>query len=460
MASEQDLNIRIRILAEQQGVKLTEDAIQKVRDRTEELAEASDKAAAATGGVTDEMKAQAQAALKQINADEELAEAQKKVGHEAGSVREAIRGLTEVFHGLENGNPIAIFKGLHDIVKGLGLGVAQVAQAFIAMLPAILAIAAPVLAAIGAMKLAANDAEAAMKSWWASAAASAEAYKKKSEEVRVAAEADLAAQLAAVEKLKAGYVTLIATMEEAEKRAKAVTAAEKEYALALAKTSEEKAAIELKYGNADSENTVRNADLKAKNMADAASQARENIRGAETGVNNAQIDFDSAVESTRAFDPDDPRGDEDRKKALIARQKLDAAKSNLDKVTAANNDIISQADKAAKDAQLAKDVAAITKKTAAVNATKIVNTSVANNTAKEADLRATAQSAMESGDFAKQDAAVAELQKMAKAAADLKKSLATQATAVTQSLDAASKQADKNAVQIIAVTQGGTGGGG
>ncbi len=460
MASDTDLNIRIRIMAEQQGVQLTEEAIQKIQERTEELAQSSDKAAEASAGVTDEMKAQAQAAVDQINADEGAAEASGHLGHESGSLREELRGLHEVFRGLETGNPVEVFRGLVNVVKGLGVEIATVARALVGLLPGIALVAAPVLAAIAAMKLAASEARAEMESWWAAAVAGAEKYKQKSAEVKAASEADLKAMTADVDRLKASYVSLIAQMDEATKRSHELVAAQNELNLALAKTDEEKKAINITNGVTMTQNDILNADLKARNTADLATQARENIRGAQTTVDRAQIDFENAKNVTENFAPDDPTGAEARKAALLARQKLDEANANLDKITTANNAIIADADKAAADARLAHDVGAIKLKTADVTAKTLITTAAKTDATKEADLRAKATAAEAIGDNATQDAAVAELAKMAKAASDLNKQLKSTAVVTTAALTDATKQAQQNAVQIISVTEGGLGGGG
>lgn len=385
-----DLEIRITTIADQAGIKLTADGLQRVKERTQELSAAYEKNSRSTSGVTDEMKQQAQQALRNISATEKVAKATQNLDKDLGALKQAGQGVSAVFGGLLTGDFGRVSQGLLTIGKAAS-GASPFVEALFAQFArgaaAASVVAGPVLVLIGAMKMAANDAETAMKRWWAESAAGAEAYKQKSAEVKAAAAADLAVMLASVQRLAAAYSDLIARMDAAEKRSKTLAAAEKELALAKASTPEEKAAIEQAFASKGIADDMTNADLRARNSEDIRSQARQDVRDAEAGVSNAQAGYDNAVSAAAAYAPVstgryDRKGNEvfapstsaaaiqARAAAKAAGDALAAAKSNLDQVQTSASGIFKSTQADIDNAALTKEVGEIKLQTISVNSAK------------------------------------------------------------------------------------------
>lgn len=439
------LEILIRTTAEMQGVNLTEDGLQRVKEKVQELSAKNNENAESSSGVTDAMKEQAQETLRNMAATEKASASAKQAASaaqgfakELGALRLAGNGVSKIMNGLSQGDLPGLVnaaRGVGDVFKAMQTGFATFAGAA----SAAAVVAAPLLVLIGAMKLAANDAEVAMKRWWDEAAKSAEAYKVKSAEIKVAAAADLAAMLADVAKLAAAYDSLIGRMDAADKRAKEVSAAQKELALAKASTPEERAAIEKQFAENAVANDILNAGVREKNAKEAQTQASQENRNAEAGVRDAEL----------AFKANPSRANRDA---------LAAAKGNLDEVQTRTSEVFKKTDGEIDDARHTRKLGGIKQDTFKARAANTGPGPAASpsgaplDAGRAAELRRTAESSQASGDFAAQAAAVKELKLMNAAAKEFSKSTAQHASATAKSLD-------KAAAKIKLASQAGTGGG-
>lgn len=439
------LEIAIRTTADLQGVKLSEDALQKVVRKAEELDQKNRQNAQSTSGVTDAMKERAQQALRNIEADEKAAQAAQRAGRAVNELGKGLgatsrlgQGMAQVMSGLAQRDlpglltagrgVVSVFRTIGEVLTVFGRGAAASAV-----------LAGPLLVLIGAMKAAANDAEAAMKRWWDEAAAGAERYKQESAAVKEAAAKDLAGMLADVSKLSAAWATVISQMATAEQRSKEITAAQKELALAKASTPEEKAAIEAQFGAAGIASDVANAKLSEKNAWEAQTQALQEVRNAEAGVRDAEARLKS--NPSRA----------NQEAVALAKENLEQVQSKAGDVFKSTNEVIDRA-------QHTQRVSGLKKQTLEVTSAK--SAAGAFDPARAAELRRTAEQAQQRGDFSAQDAAVKELRSMTAAANKLAKAVVDAGATTTKALGAATQELEKQKKQTQRAQQAGAGGGG
>ncbi|HEX2860695.1 MAG TPA: hypothetical protein VHN79_03605 [Lacunisphaera sp.] len=421
-----ELEIRIRTIAEEQGIKLTEQGLQRLKEKTQEVAGRTNEAAGEFKGFTAAQKEQAQQMVRNIEATEKAAKGAASLGRDVNTVKGAFSGLRDVIGGALNGNLLQVGSGFGKISAAVTNATPAVQTLFGAIARGAAAasvVVGPVLVLVQAMKMAANDAEAAMKRWWDEAAKGAEAYRQASAQVKSSAAADLAELTASVQRLADSYSALIGRMNDAEKRSKAVSAAQKELELAKAGTPEERAVIEAKFASNELDNEVLNADLRERNAIDAQNQGLQEVRNAEANVRDAEATF--ATNPTRAN-----------------QDAVAAAKANLGEVqTRVSKDVIAPSQSQIEDARLTREVSGIKKQTLSVTTAK--GTAKTASGGNRGDLRAQAEAAQASGDFAAQDRAVAELRKLNNSASGLSKAIIETGATTSSALDAAAKDQKK-----------------
>lgn len=421
-----ELEIRIRTIAEEQGIKLTEQGLQRIKERTQELGQRTGDATGEFKGFTAAQKEQAHELLRGIETKDKAARAAQNLARDVKTAGSAFSGLKNVIGGALTGNIGQMadgFKQLSNAATQASPRMQALFQQIARGAAAASVVVGPVLVAIGAMKMAAADAEAAMKRWWDEAAKGAEAYKQKSAEVKAAAAADLERMIADVQRLAQAYDDLLGRMDNATKRAQAVTAAQKELELAKANTPEERAAVEARFAATAIDNDKLNANLRERNAEEAKLDARAKLRDAEAAVREAESRFKGSP--TRAN-----------------QDAIAAAKANLGKVEEEVAPIFTRANEEIDNARLTREVGGIRKQTLSVTTAKATAAST-DNAARRAELRRTAEEAQARGDFAAQGAAVAELKKLNSSAANLTKAIIESGATTTSALDAATKELHK-----------------
>jgi hypothetical protein len=451
------LEIQIKTTADLQGLKLTEQGLQRVKEATQQVASKSEAYVQSHSKVTDEMKRQAQAASEVLSDQDKLAkhyqvsaQAADNLGKNIGTLKGGFSGLSQVMGGLLSGNITQVTQGFLTLSK-TAANASPAIQALFGQIAsgaaAAMVVAAPLIVAIGAMKQMAADNEKAMQRWWGEAAKSAEAYKQKSAEVKAAAQADLDAMLVKVRELAAGYQSLISDMDRAQSRAKEVANAQKELALAKATTPEEKAAIEAKFGAAGLESDQLNAGVRQRNAEETLTKARGQMDDAEAGVRDAEI----------AFQNNPTRANQDAVKA---------AKANRDKVSSEISPVIEKSYSEMEAARHTTKIAGIRQDTLKVQSSRpaalpsIRPEAVARpdigaplDRDRASALRQTAEVAQAAGDWSGQAAAVDELRKMNAAAKAFASAVAANASGTTAALR-------KTESKLKRTQQAGPGGGG
>ncbi len=442
MASQQQqLEILIKTIADTHGIKLTDEGLRKVKERTEELGRATGGATGEFKGFTSAQKEEAAAIVRGIEAKEKASQASKNLSKDLGSLKAAGGGLTAVIGGALSGNIVQVGRGLLTLgqaannastaIKGL---FGQFARGAAAGSVA----AAPALIAIQAMKAEAAEAEATMKRWWDEAAKAAEAYRQRSAEVTAAAAKDLEELRAEVARTAAEYDALLGRMDTSARRADELASAQKELELAQAKTPEERAAIEARYAATGLANEQGRADLQIRNAEAAEAQARQNIRDAEARVRDAEAAFSS--NPTRE-----------------GRDAINAAKANLEQVQKDASPVFTRAAEVIDSARHNQQLAGIRGQTLSVTTAQATAETLTGG--RTTELRRAAQDAMARGDYAAQDRAVAELRKVKAGNEALVKTVvdfgATTAPAISEAVKEIEKQ--KRQVKNARETTGGGG---
>ncbi len=437
------LEIQIQTTADLQGLKLTEGALQRVKEATQQAASKGDAYVQAHSKVTDEMKQQAQAALKNIDATKKLANEADHLGRNVNSARTAFSGLKDVIGGALTGNILQVGQGFGKI-SSAATNASPAMQALFGQIArgaaAASVVAGPLLVLIAAFKLKASENEAAMKSMWDAAAKGADEYKQKSAEVKAAAEADLAAMIASVERLGQSYDDLVGRMDRAAARQKELNDANKDLELSAAKTPEQKAAIEAKYAAAGVGGDISQAGVRKKNAEETLVNANQEVRNAQASVRNAEQAF--ATNKTRAN-----------------QDAVKAAKKNFDEVSARVSPVIRKAQSEIEDADQVIKIGGIREQTMRNTTASKTAGSLSELNSQKGDLRRTAEAAQARGDFAAQDAAVAELKRVTAAADKLAKAVISSGATTAASLNAASKEIEKNKKRTANTAQAGAGGG-
>lgn len=402
----EDLQIRITTTADTTGAKQTAAALDDVN----------------------------QAAQKTAKGTAELGkEADKTSGHFRGLGRAAY-GFREIVGGIQYNRPIEFLRGLVNIV--LGLGGAFVTTAAV--------IAGPLVAALLLMKKIANDNEKAMKDLWENATHQTKEYKDGVAAAKEESAKDLAAMLADVKALSAGYAELLGRMEAAEKRGKELAGARKELALAQADTPEKKAAVEATFGSAGLETEGLQAGVRKENSEAAIRQIDAVRTAAAIKTAKARGDRDDAVQRAGFFSPeaDSPAARVARTQAAIADSRYKEAVENEKKVNAEAAPEISRAEKVIDESRTVSEVSAIKRQT--LGLTTATSTAKSIDTGgQQAKLRATAESAQARGDFAAQDMAVAELRKLVTAGRQLTNAVINSGATTTDLLKKSAKDLEK-----------------
>lgn len=447
------LEIQIQTTADLNGLKLTEASLQRVKEATQQAASKGDAYVQAHSKVTDEMKQQAQAALKNIDATKKLADESGSLAKNVNSARGAFSGLKDVIGGALTGNILQVGQGLGKI-SAAATNASPAMQALFSQIArgaaAASVVAGPLIVAIGAMKLMASENEAAMKSMWDEAAKKAEAYKVASAAVTAAAEADLARLSAAVAKLAGEYSDLLARMDKAASRQKELNSANKALELSTATTDEQRAAIEARYAAADIGGDISQAGVRKTNAEQAQNQANQNIRDAEAAVRDAQANFDA--NPTRAN-----------------QDAVNLAKANAGKVTDEAGKVISQTQAEIESANQTIKIGGIKEQTLANNNARASAPAASSSSSGSSSSGSSGggSSMAYSGDYNAQSAAIklasfngsispqaaaSALQKLNTEAAALNQAITQNATATAKTLNSTSKK-------LKLATQSGPGGG-
>ena len=428
-----------------------------------------------TGLVTDEMKAQAQAAVDQINANERSAAAAKDAAEKTGSMRQSLYGLKEILSGTINGNMREVANGFIRIgqasqvanspvaalISGLGRG-AAIGGTF----------AAPAIVGLLYLRNEAARTRAAISKIFTDHDRETADLKAGYDGIEKAAKVSLDAQLAEVEKLSAGFSDLTSRMDAAQARAKDLFEAtnklsgaridrDEQAALATAKTPEQRAAIAAaaeakRTALADNsaklglENQASQASVVKTNAEAAKSDAQRAIDAAEADAREKRQAADDAISISGQALRDNGPGSANARRAITAAQaakkEADLADENLTAVRGKSGAII---DTANKQIETADNTAALVK--IQLQALEYAKQAAAQKDVtalqpKIADLKARAQTAEEAGNFSEQDKAVAELRavnaQLAASQARMHETIVTSAKAQTRANNDTSDRVD------------------
>lgn len=376
-----DLEILIRTTAEMQGIKLTEEGLQQIKERTQELAHNSSAATEEFKGFTDAQKAQAQALADSLPPLQQTADGTEKLGRTLVGTKLATAGLSSVIGGLVSGDLLQMSKGFLDLHRAAASATGAMKGFFSSVASGAgvgALIAAPILLAIHKWTKAAEEADKQMQEIWAGQGKSTKALADAQEEAtqRMIKNNDA---------LEASYRKVTDEINDTARAESALAAEKTKQAALLAASPEERAKIE---------------------------QAAE--------IEQAQRDVSTADQAQRAA----------------------VALSGDDRTVRRSNDDLAIAKARLETARLGRQKAAPTPSGGAPL-----------DAGRAAELRSTAESAQARGDFASQDAAVAELRKMNAAAKAFAKATGDNASATTKSLD-------KGTQKLKLAQQSSAGGGG
>ena len=435
---QSNLEITIRTIADEHGIQLTQDGLQQVKERVQQLGASTDKGTAQFTGFTEAQKDQAKVALFYAGTANTATQSTNALSESVHGGGRAFMGLKEVIGGIEFNRPAEAIRGLVNLTGAAGIGLRTLASGFSADAIA----AGPILVAVGAMREIAAENEKAIKRMFESGAKAAEDYKARHSAVVAAAEKELKGLLDELAQLSKAYNDVIADSKRLQQNSAEIMSAQKDLALAQASTPEEKAAVEAKFSGAKSDTDRLNAGVNEQNARESLLALADKGRSADEAVSKAQNEFDSAKDASRQL-LGTPASDGALARAKAAKDALDAAMGNRDRV----RNEITPAMKTAQDqidaAQQSRAVGAIRKQTeTATAATKVSELSEAD-VKKITGLRAAAQTAMESGDFATQDALVAELKNMHKSTKQLAGAINTIMPDISASLAGSAEKTDK-----------------
>lgn len=275
------------------------------------------------------------------------------------------------------------------------------------------------------------------------ASASVDTLKQKLAELEKAARESLQAQLAEVQKLREGYAELVGQIDAAEQRvAKANELAAKrqiaelnlqeQRALAAAKTDEERAGIQADFARrrelaGDSaaeialENRLLNAGIREHNARQTITDARGRIDAARFATfaktqarELADANFKAALERQRREpgEATDRAVREARDARTVAVQAEEAALENVRTVTIEAQQVISSAEQQIAAAQEIRANVPIEQQILGLERDARETARAVDVRGQRADLVRQAEEAMLRGDFATQDAAVAQLRRL------------------------------------------------
>jgi hypothetical protein len=364
MASQTELQILIRTIADSQGITLTNEQLDKTVEKVGKLQEATEQQTAAESAQKAEQHERAEEALRQIDAEEKTAAAAKKTKKETESLsksmrdlRESGRGADEILQGLERGGLGGLTqaaRGSFNLLKGLSAGFAELGIAGAAALPILAAGSAALFLLRQRGEEMARDNQKSLdeagKAW--------QRYQRLVSEASAAIEADFKKQSEAIDQLTENLNNRFDQIGKAEERNKRLSASGNDLAnarrdsaekaaLAGASTPEQKARISSDFARQKESDEISqtvsgfdNTELNAQTRIRAAQEELTNIRGQRRDQQQTLSDAERHAEETKgvaaSFAPDDTSAvaADARKEALAAREALKTAQEkagDLDK---------------------------------------------------------------------------------------------------------------------------------
>lgn len=356
------LDIEIRTVADLQGIRLTEDQLQRVKERVQQLRHATEDNTRITDQEREALRARAQEALRNLEADEKGAGTKRKATDASAALTKELRGLQQagqglngVFEGLSQGGLggfIQAGRGALQLLRGMGSALVNLGPAAIA-----------VGAALKALDLAAQSNQNAIARAYqshaeasAKAAASLEADTKKMEQA-------LDRVILKIQKSAAAFDDLQQRSDRAEKRVSATNAANRELdlaqldeqekaALARASTPEARDSIsrefalrrkdvDRRFEQAELEGAGLQAGVRRQQALDEQARQRRLVDQADAQVRAAEDEFNAAKAEADIYAPTDTRAPVEalRKQALAKRSALEAAQKKRDEVAAAAGEV-------------------------------------------------------------------------------------------------------------------------
>jgi hypothetical protein len=381
-----ELEIRIRTIAEEQGIKLTEQGLQKVKEQTQQLGSAFDKNTASTSKVTEEMKRAAQETLRMQVESTKAGGSTRNLTKELGGLKDAGSGANQVITGLNQGGLgglINASRGAITVVKSLATGALGSL-----LLPAT---AAAGVALVGLNKIAAKL-NADMAKMWDAAAKSREDSAARQAAASAIIEASFKKELAAIEAVIEAIGRRDAMIDKSRERADRLDEPqralrdqaidmEETAALAKAKTPEAQAKVRAEFSRRREavkvtdtlggfKNAESRADIDIANAEGDIRNANQGNRNAEAAVRAAQDELDQATTAAKAFDRRKADGSFEEvamgPQALEARARVRDAQAKLDKLKGVATETTTQNAKIIESAQAQIDAANLVKEETAL----------------------------------------------------------------------------------------------
>jgi hypothetical protein len=362
MASQTELHILIRTIADSQGIKLTNEQLDKTVEKVGDLQKATEKQTTADAAQKAEQHDRAEAALRQINAEEKAASAAKKTTEETErlskgmrDLRESGRGATEILEGLERGGLSGLgqaARGSFNLLKGLTAGFTEAGAAGAVALPVLAAGAAAIFLLRQRGEEMARDNQKSLdeagKAW--------ERYKRLVSDATAAIEADFKKQSDAIDHLTENLNNRFDQIAKAEERNKRLNASGNDLAnarrdsaekaaLAGASTPEEKARISSDFARRKESDEISqtisgfdNTELGAQTRVRAAQEelttARAQRRDQQVTLSDAERRAEETKGIASSFAPDDTSATAAaaRKEALAAREALKVAQGKSEEL--------------------------------------------------------------------------------------------------------------------------------
>lgn len=384
-----DLEIRIRSIADDSGIRLTDEALQKVLQRTLEMEKATGQLTDATSSERDALKGRAQDALAQIAVDEKWEQQKKRsvgtsseLSKELGVLRQAGRGVSSVFAGLaQHDLPglIEAARGFTEIGHAMTEGLTQIGAGFARGSVFV----GPFIAAIGILNDKAKENTATIKRYYDEIAQGQERFRQQVEANTAAIGKAVDEQLKLIKQLNdaAGFRNERAAA--ADSREAVISPAKKELAATLQKNREDEAirnarspeeAEQLRkrfglqheaqdLGDQANEkfNKEQDADRDIRNGRETLNDANATAYQIQAQIRDAQQKAAEAKAVVETF-----RGQPESQRFINARQDAFAAQQNLKELTEKTAPQLAAAAETAKQAQAQIDTANNTKESVAL----------------------------------------------------------------------------------------------
>jgi len=388
MANQLSLEILIKTIADSRGITTTEADIKSLAASMQQAAAAGKpletsadsiataltktaKATTESGDAANEAQQdQAKLALHYLTgakAGDTAAASTKALGGELRHLQQAGTGANQVMQGLSQGGLMGITqaaRGAITVFKSLSISIGG--AVFLG------AVAAAGAALVALRKIAADN-EADMKKMWDASIAASKTYQSAVAEVTASVNAGIESQSRRIDTLTTDYAELITAMDKAEARAKAITAARKELALAQASTPEEKSAVEASFSGAANESDVLNAKLREEAANKAFQGAKAEADSAAANTRERQAKFDAAkqtaanlMEKTGAS----PETLQAQARARALGKGVEEAKAFEQTAAAKLDPLAKAAEEQRERASLVKEIAPIRSQTLAVESAK------------------------------------------------------------------------------------------